>query len=100
MVESIPLPEPNDDQLDPLQVAMRLAGMPSAFVNDPPLILADEPTGSLDSRAGQVAIELLHRAACERGKAVLVVSHDPRIRPFADRVLAMEDGVLRAEPER
>ena len=71
-----------------------------AFVNDPPLILADEPTGSLDSRAGQVAIELLHRAARERGKAVLVVSHDPRIRPFADRVLAMEDGVLRAEPER
>jgi putative ABC transport system ATP-binding protein len=66
-----------------------------AFTMDPPLLLADEPTGSLDSRAGQEVIDLLRAAARDRGKAVLVVSHDPRIRPCADRVFEMEDGVLR-----
>ena len=65
-----------------------------ALANDPPLLLADEPTGSLDSRAGLQVIALLHAAARKRGKAVLVVSHDPRIRPYADRVFTMEDGVL------
>jgi putative ABC transport system ATP-binding protein len=71
-----------------------------AFANDPPLILADEPTGSLDSRAGQQVIEILHAAASNRGKAVLVVSHDPRIRRFADRAFAMEDGVLSETPSQ
>jgi putative ABC transport system ATP-binding protein len=65
-----------------------------ALANHPPLLLADEPTGSLDSRAGLQVIELLHAAARERGKAVLVVSHDLRIRSYADRVFTMEDGVL------
>jgi len=70
-----------------------------AFANDPPLLLADEPTGSLDSHAGQQVIELLRAAAADHGKAVLVVSHDPRIRRHADRILQMEDGQLRnADP--
>jgi len=63
-----------------------------ALANDPPVVLADEPTGSLDSRAGQEVIELLHDAAHRDGKAVLVASHDPRIRRFADQVVLMEDG--------
>ena len=62
-----------------------------ALANDPPVILADEPTGSLDSHAGQVIIELLHEAA-KGGKAVLVVSHDARIVPYTDTVVHMEDG--------
>ena len=62
-----------------------------ALANDPPVILADEPTGSLDSHAGQVIIELLHEAA-KGGKAVLVVSHDARIVPYTDTVVRMEDG--------
>lgn len=70
------------------------AAIARAFAADPPLILADEPTGSLDSHAGHAAIELLHRAAKEHDKAVVVVSHDPRIRAFADRTFAIEDGVL------
>jgi putative ABC transport system ATP-binding protein len=68
-----------------------------AFANDPPLLLADEPTGSLDSNAGQQVIELLRSAAADQGKAVLVVSHDPRIRRYADRIFEMEDGWLHAE---
>ena len=63
-----------------------------ALANDPPVLLADEPTGSLDSHAGQEVIELLHAAAHHDGKAVLVVSHDQRIGRFADRVVLLEDG--------
>lgn len=65
-----------------------------AFANDPPLILADEPTGNLDSHAGQSVIELLQAAAKEQGKAVLIVSHDARIQGYADQILKMEDGKL------
>lgn len=66
-----------------------------AFANDPPLLLADEPTGSLDSRAGQNVIEILQAAARVHGRAVLIVSHDHRIQRYADHLLAMEDGGLR-----
>jgi putative ABC transport system ATP-binding protein len=74
------------------------AALARALANDPPLILADEPTGSLDAKAGRQVIELLRTATRERGKAVLVTSHDPRIRPYADRIWTMEDGLL--QPER
>jgi putative ABC transport system ATP-binding protein len=70
------------------------AAIARALANDPPLILADEPTGSLDSRAGQNVIELLQAAAKVHGRSVLIVSHDLRIRRFADHVLEMEDGRL------
>ena len=62
-----------------------------ALANDPVLLLADEPTGSLDSQAGQQVIELLHAAARE-GKAVLVVSHDARLSEYADTIVRMQDG--------
>jgi len=68
-----------------------------ALVNDPVVILADEPTGSLDSTAGQAAVRLLRDAARERGKTVVIVSHDERIRHFADRVISMEDGRMKKE---
>jgi ABC-type antimicrobial peptide transport system, ATPase component len=66
-----------------------------ALAHDPELILADEPTGSLDSRAGQSAIELLRQAAGRRNKTVIIVSHDERIQYCADRVLRMEDGMIK-----
>jgi putative ABC transport system ATP-binding protein len=69
-----------------------------AFALDPPILLADEPTGSLDSQAGQGVIRILHTAAKERNKAVLVVSHDKRIVEEADRVMGMEDGRLAGRP--
>ncbi len=71
-----------------------------ALANDPPLILADEPTGSLDSRAGQHVIEVLQTAAREHGRAVLIVSHDARITRFADHVFEMEDGRLDCSSRR
>jgi putative ABC transport system ATP-binding protein len=63
-----------------------------ALVNDPAVVLADEPTANLDSRTGHEAVRLLHRIAREQGRSVVIVSHDQRIRDSADRVLWLEDG--------
>jgi putative ABC transport system ATP-binding protein len=65
-----------------------------ALATDPELILADEPTASLDAKSGHQAVELLRRLTVETGKTVIVVTHDHRILAFADRVLHMENGRL------
>jgi len=65
-----------------------------ALSKEPSLIFADEPTSALDSVSGQVVIKLLHQAAKERGAAVVVVTHDPRLEAYADRVIHMEDGKI------
>ncbi|MBI3990365.1 MAG: ABC transporter ATP-binding protein [candidate division NC10 bacterium] len=65
-----------------------------AFAGNPPILLADEPTGNLDSHSGRVVIELLKRAADQGNRSVVVVSHDMRIMEFADEVFFMEDGRL------
>lgn len=63
-----------------------------ALANRPALLLADEPTGSLDSQAGQEIIQLLHAAAVQDGAAVLVVSHDARLSEYAETIFRMQDG--------
>jgi putative ABC transport system ATP-binding protein len=65
-----------------------------ALANDPMLLLADEPTANLDSRHGQAVVSLLGDIARRQGHAVIIVSHDQRIRAVADRVLWLEDGRL------
>lgn len=73
-----------------------------ALVGDPELILADEPTASLDAESGQQAMELLRQLTVDAGKTVVVVTHDHRILPYADRVLNVASGKLseRQEPHR
>ncbi len=66
-----------------------------ALINDPPLILADEPTGNLDSERGSEVAMLLHDIARDDNRAVVIVTHDERIEGLADRVLWLEDGALR-----
>jgi len=63
-----------------------------ALVNDPEIILADEPTANLDSKVGHEVMEILKEIAKIKGKSVLIVSHDDRIKDIADRVLWLEDG--------
>lgn len=63
-----------------------------ALVNDPALILADEPTANLDSKIGHEIMRLLRNIAKEQGRSVIIVSHDQRIKDIADRVLWLEDG--------
>lgn len=65
-----------------------------ALVNEPTLILADEPTGNLDSKSGHAVMEILYRIAKEQDRSVIIVSHDPRIKDIADRILWLEDGEL------
>lgn len=66
-----------------------------AFANQPPLILADEPTGSLDRATGQKIVALLRATATTQDATVLVVTHDESVAKQADRRLEIEDGVLR-----
>ena len=63
-----------------------------ALVNDPSLILADEPTANLDSKIGHEIMRLLRRIAKVQGRSVVIVSHDQRIKDIADRILWLEDG--------
>ena len=71
-----------------------------ALSTDPKLVLADEPTGNLDSRRGQEVLELLTGVCRERRLTVVLVTHDPQAAAFADRVLTLRDGRLQGdEPE-
>jgi len=63
-----------------------------ALLSDPPVILADEPTASLDHKAGRQISEILRRLATEQQRTVVVVSHDLRWTAFADRIVQLEDG--------
>ncbi len=69
-----------------------------AIVGNPSIILADEPTAALDGENGQAIMKILAGIAQEQGRAVLIVTHDPRLLPFADRVVHIEDGrIVREE---
>lgn len=65
-----------------------------SLINEPKLILADEPTGNLDSQTGQDVMMILHDIARDEGYAVIMVTHDPRVEDIADRILWLEDGQL------
>lgn len=65
-----------------------------AVVGDPSVILADEPTAALDSENGKAIMGILAAIAKDPGRGVLVVTHDPRLLPFADRIVHIEDGSI------
>jgi putative ABC transport system ATP-binding protein len=68
-----------------------------AIVANPSAVLADEPTAALDGANGQTIMRILASIAHERERAVLVVTHDPRVMPFADRIVQIEDGRIVGE---
>jgi putative ABC transport system ATP-binding protein len=71
-----------------------------ALSTEPRLLLADEPTGSLDTQRGREVLELLRELCRERGVAIVLVSHDPMAARYADRVFALRDGRLTSyEPD-
>lgn len=65
-----------------------------ALVNQPKLVLADEPTAALDKKSGRDVVELMQSLAKEQGSTILMVTHDNRILDIADRIVDMEDGYL------
>jgi putative ABC transport system ATP-binding protein len=71
-----------------------------AIVGDASAILADEPTGALDSENGHAIMTILAQIAKDTSRGVLVVTHDPRVVPFADRIIHMEDGRILSEENR
>lgn len=74
------------------------AAVARALVNDPPVILADEPTGNLDSHNGQVVVDLLVEHARSQGALVLVATHNPDVARAADRHVELLDGRLVGPP--
>ena len=70
-----------------VSIARALAGKPS-------IILADEPTGNLDSQTGRKVIELIKQLAVKESKSIVIVTHDSRITDLADRIYHIEDGIL------
>ena len=69
-----------------------------ALANDPRVLLADEPTGALDTDTGTQILELIRRVRDERGTTILMVTNDDAVAGQADRVLQIRDGVLRTSP--
>ncbi|MEK9156213.1 MAG: ABC transporter ATP-binding protein [Patescibacteria group bacterium] len=103
------------DALEKLELGQRLSNLPRdlsggekqrvsiarALVNNPKIILADEPTANLDSKIGHEVMTLFCSIGCEQQKTVIIVSHDERIKEVAHRVLYIEDGkLIRAEKGR
>jgi ABC-type lipoprotein export system ATPase subunit len=68
-----------------------------ALANNPALVLADEPTGNLDSSAGKSLMALIRRLNREKGTTLLIVTHDPAVARQTDRVIVMEDGQIARE---
>ena len=67
----------------------------AALANDPPLILADEPTGELDTANAKIVVNYLCKVNKELGKTIIMVTHDPSVARAADRILRIEDGVIK-----
>ena len=65
-----------------------------ALVTRPTIVLADEPTGNLDSKSGHAILELLRASASEYGQTVLMVTHEPRVSAVADRIVLISDGLV------
>ena len=71
-----------------------------ALINDPDLILADEPTGNLDSKSGKIVINALNRINREFGKTIVMVTHDPQMASNCSRIILLKDGVILDNLER
>jgi putative ABC transport system ATP-binding protein len=68
-----------------------------ALVTEPSIVLADEPTGNLDSRAGDEVLRLLRRTCDGQGQTIVLVTHDPRAASYADRIVFLKDGHMAGE---
>jgi len=68
-----------------------------ALANDPSILLCDEPTGNLDTRSGRIVMDIVKELNIEKGVTVVLVTHDPSLKVYADRVVNIRDGVIYAD---
>ena len=71
-----------------------------ALINNPDLLLADEPTGNLDSRAGDVVLGILEEINQKMGKTILMVTHDPKMASHCSRLILLKDGKIKEDIQR
>lgn len=96
MLKAVGLGDRLDHKPDQLSGGQRQrVSIARALVGQPKIVLADEPTASLDKQSGQEAVSILKRLAKESGASILLVTHDYRILDIADRVVELEDGIIR-----
>ncbi len=65
-----------------------------SLVNNPSLILADEPTGNLDSKTGEIVLGTFQRLNREQGRTIILITHEPDVAEYAERIIVVKDGVL------
>ena len=70
-----------------------------AMANNPSIILADEPTGALDSKTGRMIMDLFHRLNKEQNKTILLITHSQELAEETDRIITIKDGCLIGEKE-
>jgi putative ABC transport system ATP-binding protein len=76
------------------------AALARALINKPAVVLADEPTGNLDSKNSDVVLQMLRRSNQELGQTVLMITHNPEAASFGDRIINMRDGqIVRPEDD-
>ena len=93
LLEMVGLAERSDHKPDQMSGGQQQrVAIARAFVNDPEIVLADEPTGNLDSKSGTAILELLRESAAALGQTIVMVTHDPRAASYADRVVFLKDG--------
>lgn len=93
LLEQVGMHQLAERRIDQLSLGQRQrVALARALAGDPDILLADEPTASLDFESGHNAMRILHDLAKRLGKTTIVVTHDARIYPMADRILTIEDG--------
>ncbi len=83
--------------LNPLQLSggqKQRVAIVRALVNDPLVLLCDEPTSALDAESSQIVLDALKRLSGDSSRCMIMVSHDPRVFPYADRLIKIEDGAI------
>ena len=68
-----------------------------ALINEPSILLADEPTGNLDSKSGKIVIDALNKISSEYKKTIVMVTHDPQMASYCDRIILLKDGKILEE---